>query len=901
MNAGFQFGKAAAGLAAACLGLSILASAPALGATLPAGFQDSVVFSNLEQPTALRFAADGRVFVAEKPGKILVFDSLADETPEVFADIRTQVYDTGDRGILGLALDPEFTEGRPYVYVLYTYDHLLGDPQPAPKWGEAEHTGDDCPKPEDADVDACPVSGRLVRLTADEGGAGDHAVEEGGAPLEKVLLEDWCQQFSSHSIGDIQFDASGALYASGGDGASFNNADYGQFGWPEKNQCGDPPAGIGGTMSPPTAEGGALRSQDARTPANPLDPTADPTDLNGSIVRIDPDTGEGLPDNPMHSSFDANERRIVGYGFRNPFRFAIDPETDELYVDNVGWALYEEMDRFSPDSTPTFNSGWPCYEGPEFAYGSLGLDLCEGLYHEPGSTAPPFFFYNHIEPVTPEDPCFNPAEPEGEGSAISGIAFYEGSAFPPSYHGALFFADAVRGCAYVMFPGEDGRPDPSTAVPFMSDAGLYPGVDLEEGPEGDLYYVNLYGEGFGPGSIHRIEYFSGNKPPVARLTADNEWGPSPLQTEFDAGGSSDADGDPLEYEWDTNEDGVYTAPAPDDTTKITNWEDEANHTIAVRVTDSHGAQSTARLTVYPGDTPPEVDVLSPAPSLEWHVGQQIHFEGSATDEQSGDLPSTRLDWSSRLLHCPSACHRHPLQAFPSVASGTLIAPDHDYPSSIELTLTAADSRGLTASKTIQLQAHPVALTLKSKPPGLTLSAGLLTKVTPFTLTAIEDSKVTLAAPATAELAGTVYPWLGWSDGGARVHTVQAAGPATYVADYGGEEEAATKEEAAKGPPAESPPPIVGPPPPSPQPSPQTRLGTHPPSRGSGTTAKFTFSSSQPGASFKCKLDRKPFRSCRSPKVYKHLKPGDHAFRVIAIGPEGRADPTPSVFRWKVLD
>jgi Glucose / Sorbosone dehydrogenase len=175
MNAGFPFGRAAACLAAASIGLLILTPASAPAVTLPAGFQDSVVFSNLEQPTALRFAADGRVFVAEKPGKILVFDSLTDETPEVFADIRTQVYDTGDRGILGLALDPKFDEGRPYVYVLYTYDHLLGDPAPAPKWGEPEHTGDDCPKPEDADVDACPVSGRLVRLTADEGGAGDHA------------------------------------------------------------------------------------------------------------------------------------------------------------------------------------------------------------------------------------------------------------------------------------------------------------------------------------------------------------------------------------------------------------------------------------------------------------------------------------------------------------------------------------------------------------------------------------------------------------------------------------------------------------------------------------------------------------------------------------------------------
>jgi glucose/arabinose dehydrogenase len=882
-----KLGGMAACLVLACVGMSILASSPAFAATLPSGFQDSVVFSNLEQPTSLRFAQDGRVFVAEKPGEILVFDSLEDETPEVFADIRTEVYDTGDRGILGLALDPEFTEGRPYVYVLYTYDHLLGDMAPAPKWGEPDHTGDDCPKPEEADVDACPVSGRLVRLTAE----GNHAAPSAGAPQEKVLLEDWCQQFSSHSIGDLQFDASGALYVSGGDGANFLSADYGQFGWPEKNQCGDPPAGVGGTMSPPTAEGGALRSQDARTPADPLDPGADPTDLNGSIVRIDPDTGEGLPANPMHASIDANERRIVAYGFRNPFRFAIDPETDEVYVDNVGWALYEEMDRFSPDSTPTFNSGWPCYEGPEFAYGSLELDLCKGIYEESGSTAPPFFFYNHTAPVTPEDPCFDPAEPEGEGSAISGITFYEEGSFPAQYHGALFFADAVRGCVYVMFPGIDGRPDPSTAVSFMSDAGLYPGVDLEEGPEGDLFYVSLYGEGFGPGSIHRIGYFSGNQPPVARLTADNEWGPEPLQTEFDASGSSDADGDPLEYEWDTNEDGVFSGPDPDAKTKTTQFEDGKNHTVTVRVTDSHGAQSTARLTVYPGDTPPEVEILSPAPSLEWHVGQSIDFEGVARHDGS-DLPSTRLDWSSRLLHCPSACHRHPLQAFPAVASGTLIAPDHDYPSSIELTLTAADSRGLAATKTVQLFPHPVGLTLESKPAGLLLTAGQVTKPTPFQLTAIQGSKLTLSAPQAAELGGTQYTWTGWSDGGARVHTIEASGAHAYLVEYTGPAGNPGARSGVQPPPRSPPPP--------PPPLPQTMLNAHPSKRSDSAMARFTFWASQSGAHFKCKLDGKPFQLCRSPQVYKHLGPGGHVFRVVAIGPDGQADPTPSVFRWKVL-
>ncbi len=124
--------------AVACLGLLLLATSAVAEPALPEGFQDSVAIGNIEQPTNFRFAPDGRVFVAEKPGKILVFENIEDTTPEVFADLRTDVYDSGDRGLLGLALDPEFDEGRPYVYALYTYDHILGDPESATEVGQSQ-------------------------------------------------------------------------------------------------------------------------------------------------------------------------------------------------------------------------------------------------------------------------------------------------------------------------------------------------------------------------------------------------------------------------------------------------------------------------------------------------------------------------------------------------------------------------------------------------------------------------------------------------------------------------------------------------------------------------------------------------------------------------------------------
>ena len=61
-------------------------------ATLPSGFQESVVFSGLSAPTNVEFSNDGRIFVAEKSGLIKVFDNLSDTTPTTFADLSTKVY-----------------------------------------------------------------------------------------------------------------------------------------------------------------------------------------------------------------------------------------------------------------------------------------------------------------------------------------------------------------------------------------------------------------------------------------------------------------------------------------------------------------------------------------------------------------------------------------------------------------------------------------------------------------------------------------------------------------------------------------------------------------------------------------------------------------------------------------
>lgn len=96
-------------------------------------------------------------------------------------------------------------------------------------------------------------------------------------------------------------------------------------------------------------------------------------------------------------------------------------------------------------------------------------------------------------------------------------------------------------------------------------------------------------------------------------------------------------------------------------------------------------------------------------------------------------------------------------------------------------------------------------------------------------------------------------------------------------------------------------PLIKPPPRDRRP-PQTRLLRRPaqvlftarPRRA----VAFAFAANEPGATFRCKLDRKPFRSCRSPRVYR-LAPGRHAFRVFAVDRAGNRDRTPALLRLRI--
>ena len=269
--------------------------------------------------------------------------------------------------------------------------------------------------------------------------------------------------------------------------------------------------------------------------------------------------------------------------------------------------------------------------------------------------------------------------------------------------------------------------------------------------------VNVYG----PGDT--------NAAPTARMTATPTSGAPPLTVSFDGSGSSDPNGDPLTYAWDLDGDGAYD----DSTAAKPTWTYTAGgiYTAGLRVSDGQGGTHTTSQTISVGA--PRPTISTPAASLRWSVGTAISFSGSAVDAGGQPIPASRLTWRLILHHgaCPN-CHEHSLQTFNGVASGSFTAPDHEYPSELELVLTATDSNGVAASTSVRLLPRTTNLSFAASPSGLTLVLNGAGAATPFARTVITGSANTVSAPSPQTLNGT-WVFSAWSDGGAQTHGVTA--------------------------------------------------------------------------------------------------------------------------------
>ena len=155
-------------------------------ATLPPNFARSQVVGGLASPTAMDFAPDGRLFVAEQRGTLRVVK--AGGKLATFLDISGRVHSAGERGLLGIAFDPAFSNNH-YVYLYYTQ----------------KATG------------TTPAHNRVIRVTA----RGDRAV----AGSKKLILRlDNLSSATNHNGGAIHFGKDGKLYVAVGDNANSDNA-----------------------------------------------------------------------------------------------------------------------------------------------------------------------------------------------------------------------------------------------------------------------------------------------------------------------------------------------------------------------------------------------------------------------------------------------------------------------------------------------------------------------------------------------------------------------------------------------------------------------------------------------------------------------------------------------------
>jgi hypothetical protein len=118
-----------------------------------------------------------------------------------------------------------------------------------------------------------------------------------------------------------------------------------------------------------------------------------------------------------------------------------------------------------------------------------------------------------------------------------------------------------------------------------------------------------------------------------------------------------------------------------------------------------------------------------------------------------------------------------------IAGGSFFAPDHGYPSWLELRLTATDSEGSQSTASVRLDPQTVSVELQSNPPGLVLALGSTAQPAPFTRTAIRGSTLSVSASSPQALANDYYRFVGWSDGGAESHLVVVPDDTTLTATY----------------------------------------------------------------------------------------------------------------------
>jgi glucose/arabinose dehydrogenase len=210
----------------------------------------------------------------------------------------------------------------------------------------------------------------------------------------------------------------------------------------------------------------------------------DVNQLLGKMLRLDVDSGDDFPGEPLRNYRVPPDNPLVGFpgraeiwalGLRNPFRFTFDRGTGDAYVGDVGQDDWEELNRLPAGAVAAgapVNFGWPCREG---FVGSECDDPPQGCG---AAFTPPV----RVEPNAGEG---------GSWRAIMAGYFYRGRRLLADLSGQVVYGDAGNADVWAATPGSTTPPGWSTTM-LHGSQGPY---GFGEDSEGELYLLSaLHGE-----------------------------------------------------------------------------------------------------------------------------------------------------------------------------------------------------------------------------------------------------------------------------------------------------------------------------------------------------------------------------------------------------------------------
>ncbi len=338
---GFKRSFLPTAMAAAMLGIGTIAR-PADAAAPPEGFTRTGNPGDWGEIVGIVPVGDGRFVAWEREGVVWMLGPDLAMSMEPMLDIHDEVGAWRDHGLLGLALDPNFLEnGR--LYLLYAVDRYFLLNADSPDYDP------------EADLYFQASIGRITRYAATM--KSDFSTID---PKSRTILlgDDITNGLpilgQSHAVGSLAFGRDGTLLATMGDSASYFGVDTGgpfEGGWVEQ--------GLADGIITPDQDIGAFRAQYIDS-------------LCGKILRIDPETGDGISSNPWYEgdSPRSARSRVFCLGLRNPFRMSIVPGTGstdpaaarpgDISYGDVGWNTWEDSGIVKVRGS---NLGWPLFEG----------------------------------------------------------------------------------------------------------------------------------------------------------------------------------------------------------------------------------------------------------------------------------------------------------------------------------------------------------------------------------------------------------------------------------------------------------------------------------------------------------------------------------------------------------